>query len=60
MKGFIFGDFESKYDRTYFKKIPGRHPEAIFYSQSGRMLERIGIEDFTRLITSKLLHKDTV
>ena len=48
MEGFIFGDFESKYDGTYFKKTQGRHPEAIFYSQSGRMLERIGIEDFTR------------
>ena len=48
VKNFIYGDFESKYERTVFKKIPGAPPVAIFYSQSGKELERINIEKFDR------------
>ena len=48
VKNFIYGDFESKYDRTVFKKIPGKAPEAIFYTQSGKELERLNIERFDR------------
>ena len=48
MKNFIYGDFESKYDRTVFKKIPGKAPEVIFYTQSGKELERLNIEKFDR------------
>ena len=48
VKNFIYGDFESKYDRTVFKKIPGKAPEVIFYTQSGKELERLNIEKFDR------------
>ena len=48
VKNFIYGDFESKYDRTVFKKIPGKAPEMIFYTQSGKELERLNIEKFDR------------
>ena len=48
VKNFIYGDFESKYDRTIFKKIPGKAPEMIFYTQSGKELERLNIEKFDR------------
>ena len=48
MKNFIYGDLESKYERTVFKKIPGKAPEAIFYSQAGKELERLNIEKLTR------------
>ena len=48
MKNFIYGDFENKYDRTIFKKIPGKAPEAIFFTQSGKEVERLNIEKFDR------------
>ena len=48
MKAFISEDFENKYERTTFKSIPGRDPEALFYAESGRLVERTGLEDFTR------------
>ena len=49
MKAFISWDFETKYERTTFKKMPGRDPEALFYAESGRLtVERLGIEALTR------------
>ncbi len=48
VKNFIYGDLESKYERTVFKKIPGKAPEAIFYNQAGKELERLNIERLTR------------
>ena len=48
VKNFIYSDFESKFDRTVFKKIPGKAPEAIFYTQSGKEVERLNIEKFDR------------
>ena len=48
MKAFIYGDFEKKFDRTEFKKIPGKSPEAIFFSESGRLVERVDLEPYTR------------
>ena len=48
VKQFIYGDFEGKFERTTFKKIPGKAPEAIFYTQSGKEIERLNIEKFTR------------
>ena len=48
MKAFISGDFETKYVRTVFRKIPGRDPEALFYAESGRLVERLGLADLTR------------
>jgi len=55
VKNFIYGDFESKYDRTVFKKIPGKAPEAIFYTQSGKELERLNIERFDREELNKMM-----
>ena len=48
VKNFIYSDFEIKFDRTVFKKIPGKAPEAIFYTQSGKEVERLNIEKFDR------------
>ena len=51
MKNFIYADFESKYERTVFKKVPGAPPVAIFYTQSGKELERVNLEKFDRYVT---------
>ena len=48
MKNFIYGDFESKFERCVFKKIPGKAPELIFYTQAGKEVERLNIEKFSR------------
>ena len=48
MKNFIYGDFESKFERTVFKKIPGKAPEAIFYDASNSIVEKLNIEKFSR------------
>ena len=58
MKNFIYGDLESKYERTEFKKIPGKAPEMIFYNQAGKEMERLNIEKFSRYL--QLLGFDTV
>jgi len=55
VKNFIYGDFESKYERTTFKKIPGAPPVAIFYTQSGKELERVNIEKFDREELNKMM-----
>ena len=57
MKNFIYGDFESKYDRTVFKKIPGKAPEAIFFTQSGKEVERLNIEKFDRYLWQLMLYQ---
>ena len=49
VKNFIYGDFESKFERTVFKKIPGKAPELIFFTQAGKEVERLNIEKFSRL-----------
>ena len=38
-----------------FKKIPGKAPEAIFYTQSGKELERLNIERFDREELNKMM-----
>ena len=48
MKNFIYGDFESKFERTVFKRIPGKAPEAIFFDDSNNVVERLNIEKFSR------------
>ena len=58
VKKFIYEDLENKYERTTFKKIPGKSPEMIFYNLNGEELERIDISKMKRdelnaLITSK-------
>lgn len=55
VKNFIYGDFESKYERTVFKKTPGAPPVAIFYTQSGKELERVNLEKFDRYVHSMSL-----
>ena len=56
VKNFIYGDFESKYERTVFKKVPGAPPVAIFYTQSGKELERVNLEKFDRYVHMCLEH----
>jgi len=58
VKRFIHEDLEKKYERTTFKKIPGKSPEMVFYNENGEELERIDITKMTRnelnaLITAK-------
>ena len=48
VKNFIFGDLESKFERTQFKKMPGKSPEIIFYNQGGKEIERMNIEKLSR------------
>ena len=55
VKNFIYGDFEQKYERTVFKKIPGKAPEAIFFTQSGKEVERLNIEKFDRDELNKMM-----
>jgi len=55
VKSFIYGDFEAKFERTQFKKIPGKAPEIIFFNQGGKEIERINIEKMTRDELNQLL-----
>ena len=48
VKNFINGDFETKFERTTFKRMPGKAPEAIFYDASDNVVERLNIEKFSR------------
>merc|ERR1711899_474183 len=48
VKKFIYEDLEKKYERTTFKKIPGKSPEMIFYNTNGEELERIDISKLKR------------
>lgn len=48
MKTFIYEDLEKKYQRTSFKKIPGKSPEMIFYNDNGEELERLDISKMKR------------
>ena len=48
MKNFIYGDFETKFERTVFKRIPGKAPEAIFYDANNKEVEKLNIEKFSR------------
>ena len=51
MKNFIHGDLTSKYERTEFKKIPGKAPVMYFYNQAGKELENLNIEKYTRYLS---------
>jgi len=55
VKQFIYGDLESKFERTQFKKIPGKAPEIIFFNQGGKEIERINIEKMNREDLNQLL-----
>jgi len=48
VKQFIFEDFENKYERTTFKRMPGKSPEMIFLNANGEELERVDIAKMTR------------
>jgi len=55
VKNFIYGDLESKYERTEFKKIPGKAPELIFYNEAGKEMERLNIEKLDRDALNKMM-----
>ena len=48
MKKFIYEDFEKKFERTTFKKVPGKSPELFFYNANGEELERMDISKMKR------------
>jgi len=55
VKNFIYGDFESKFERSVFKKIPGKAPELIFFTLAGKEVERLNIERFSREDLNKMM-----
>ena len=55
VKQFINGDLESKFERTEYKKIPGKSPEIVFFNEAGTELERINIEKFSREELNKMM-----
>ena len=40
VKKFIYEELD-KFERSEFKKVPGKSPEAIFYNSNGEELERV-------------------
>ena len=48
VKKFIYEDFEKKFERTTFKKVPGKSPELFFYNANGEELERMDISKMKR------------
>jgi len=55
VKNFIHGDLVSKFERTEFKKIPGKAPIIIFYNQAGKEMESLNIEKYSREDLNKML-----
>jgi len=55
VKQFIFEDFEKKYERTTFKRMPGKSPEMIFLNANGEELERVDIAKMTRQELNKFV-----
>jgi len=55
VKNFIYGDLESKYENTAFKKIPGKSPEIIFFNRAGKEMERLNIEKYSRDDLNRML-----
>jgi len=47
VKAFIKGDLLNKFQRTEYKKIPGKSPEMVFYNAAGEELERYSMEGYT-------------
>ena len=46
---------ETKYERTSFRKVPGKSPEMIFYNANGEELERIDVAKMTRVELNALI-----
>ena len=57
VKQFIWEDLEKKYERTLFKRIPGKSPEMIFLNANGEELERIDISKMTRKELNAFIQK---
>ena len=55
MKKFIYEDFENKYEKSVFKKVPGKSPEIIFLNANGEELERLDISKMKRDELVKLM-----
>ena len=54
VKAFINGDLVNKFQRTKYKKIPGKSPEMVFYNAAGQELERLSMEGMTAAELSQL------
>ena len=57
MEAFIFQDFEAKFDRTVFKRIQGKLPEAVFYNIAGEEVERVDIANMSREELNKMMRE---
>ena len=55
VKKFIYEDFEKNFERTTFRKIPGKSPELIFFNANGEELERTEISRMTRSELNQLV-----
>jgi len=55
VKRFIHEDFETLFENTKFKKVPGKSPELKFFNQHGEELESLDISRMTRSELNKLM-----
>jgi len=55
VKRFLQEDFETLYENTKFKKVPGKSPELKFFNQHGEELESLDISRMTRSELNKLV-----
>merc|ERR1711860_244065 len=55
VKQFIQEDLETFFDRSTYKKIPGKSPEVVFYNQAEQELERLNVEKFSREELNQLM-----
>merc|ERR1712180_43335 len=55
VKAFITKDLETLYERSEFKKIPGKSPEAVFLNIGGEEVERVVLTGMTRDLLNSLM-----
>jgi len=55
VKAFITVDLESLYERTEFRKVPGKSPEAVFLNVGGEEVERVVLAGMSRDLLNSLL-----
>lgn len=55
VKRFLQEDFETLFENTKFKKVPGKSPELKFFNQQGETLETLDISRMTRSELNKLM-----
>jgi len=48
VKAFITKDLETLYERSEYKKVPGKSPEAVFLNVGGEEVERVIMTGLSR------------